>query len=188
MNDQINWRGMETECITITISNLLYSHPTRQILWMEEETEGPRSRNLPKLTKVEMAGRISWLHKPAPLHLSMVSLFFSPLFFLSPSSSPILSSLEGTLTSGRNHSPGHFIILQCQTLLGRQFFCEEFPQPWYMQGHSLSWLYNFSCSIFVFFYKRILMELNKLRTLVLHHLNNSAHWMDTVGRSGGACW
>lgn len=128
-----------------------------------------------------MAGRIFWLHKPAPPHLSMLSLFFSPLFFLSPSSSPILSSLEGTLTSGRNHSPGHFIILQCQTLLGRQFFCGEFPQPWYVQGHSLSWLYNFSCSIFVFFYKRILMELKKLRTLVLHHLYNSVHWMDTVG-------
>lgn len=133
-----------------------------------------------------MTGRIFWFHKPAPPHLSMVSLFFSPLFFLSPSSSPILSSLEGTLTSGRNHSPGYLIILQCQTLLGRQFFYGEFPQPRYEQGHSLSWLYNFSCSIFVFFYKRILMELNKLRTLVLHHLNSSTHWVDTVGRSGGA--
>lgn len=43
---------MDTECITITISNLPYSHPARQILWMEEKTEGPRSRNLPKLTNL----------------------------------------------------------------------------------------------------------------------------------------
>lgn len=128
MRDQINQRGMDTECITITISNLPYSHPTRQILWMEEETEGPRSRNLPKQTNVGNVWQDLWLHKPAPPHLSMVFLFISPLFFLSSPSSPILSSLEGTLTSGRNHSPGNFIILQCQTLLGGQFFCGEFPQ------------------------------------------------------------